>query len=68
MHIYYITDSFDIAKNHFPFSVIKESEYEKVNNLDSTYGVWGLLSTEDQHLYTQRDLLDLMEEDGIIER
>ena len=68
MHIYYITDSFDIAKNHFPFSVIQESEYEKVNNLDSTYGVWGLLSTEDQHLYTQRDLLDLMEEDGIIER
>ena len=67
MHIYYITNSFDVAKRHFPFTTITESDYEKINNLTDGYGVWQLVSKEDQHAYTQRDLIDMMKDDKILE-
>ena len=65
MHIYYIVDNFDIAKNHHPFNTIVENEINLFKDLDIKYGEWTLVSNEDSFLYTMRDMLDMMETDGV---
>ena len=67
MHIFYIADSIDVMKNHHPFNAFDDSDIEALKDLNIKYCDWNLVSEEDQYIYTQRDLLDLMEQDGIIE-
>ena len=68
MHIFYITDSIDIMKTHFPFYSFTDSDIEMLRELNIKYSDWEIVSEEDQYIYTQRDLLSLMEEDGLIDR